>query len=76
MKTDFKIYGLVIVLFLSLAVMGGADKHGKYSKKANEREPEKYDPDIRQVIKSIIFLLHAYTPLSHFQENSNPISPS
>lgn len=47
MKTDLKIHGLVIVLFLSLATMGFADKSSKYSKKANAQDSEKYDPDFR-----------------------------
>lgn len=47
MKTEFRLLGLVILLFLSLVSMGGADKSGKYSKKANLPESEKYDKDFR-----------------------------
>lgn len=47
MKSNFKRLGLFVFLFLSLIVMSSADKSSKYSKKANVKEPEKYDSDFR-----------------------------
>lgn len=47
MQFKLKRLGLVIVLFLSLVLISGADKSNKYSKKANSPTDEKYDPDLR-----------------------------
>lgn len=49
MKFILKRLGLFAILFFSLIVMSTADKSGKYSKKANVKESEKYDSDFRWV---------------------------
>lgn len=48
MKTDnFRLALFLAILFLSLILMGSADKSSKFSKKANLPESEKYDSDFR-----------------------------